>query len=333
MAIQTWLFTSTLFVVHCLTNLFALEWTLPTDVSTSTSQLDQAYVGVDANNNAFAVWVQGDGTDNIVSASRYDTTIGQWETPTALSATNSYLPHLAVTQNGNCIVVWQRDDSANSYKKVEYAAYYNGSWTTAAKIDTGHPDNENECIASVSVDETGKALAVWQAGGNPGNVIRAGTYDFTTNTWNQIQDLSSTGTQSRERATIACNPAGTAIAAWEVRDTVNNEFRIESAKYVSHAWQSAEIVTSSETLHELNPDIAIDPMGNAFVIWTEWDPSTYNLTMNAAGRTTSWALPVILSDAGYLVSGDIAKSAHIRMDNSGDAVALWVLVNSSLEQD
>lgn len=328
MKIKKYLLIFSFLAVLFLSSLQATEWTSPVDVSASTLELDQGHVALDANGNAFAVWVQGNGTTNVVTVSRFNAVTALWETPVTLSDNNSYLPQLSVSPDGNAIVIWQHQDSDLEYLKVEYAAYNNGSWTTAAKIDSTHPDDENEILPSVSINNVGTALAVWQAGGEPGNVIRAGKYDFATDTWSQIQDLSSVGVNSRERAMVSSNTQGTAIAVWEIRDTINNEFRIESSKYYSGSWHSVEIVATSSTLHQLNPDVAIDNIGNACVTWSEWDPSTYAFSINVANRTSSWSLPEVLADSGYIASSDLNKIAVIRLDNSGNAVALWVIFDS-----
>lgn len=303
----------------------AQEWSPPFDISEVTAETDAPCVGVDAEGNGFAVWVQGDNIQNLVTGSRYDATTEVWSEPVTLSLHNSYTPQLTVSAAGDAIAVWRRVET--DYQKVEYAVYHNGAWSFGAAVDSTHSDDENELSPQVAVDNYGHAIAVWQVGGVPGTVIRAGKYDFDSNTWSSIQDISANSPVNvRNNPYIAVNKSGDGIVVWELKDITNSSFGIEANKYKLGAWLGAEVVSSSETLQQLFPQVAIDNVGNGIAVWTEWDSVVFDYTVKSSRRTNFWDAPISISSTGNF-SGMYTFIANIGVDNSGDAIAIWGLVD------
>lgn len=272
----------------------------------------------------------GDGTTYVINASFYDVTTSLWSDPVTISGSNAYNPQIAVNQDGSAIAVWCRSDDSIPYSKVEYAVFEYGLWSAAAPIDTTNPDDSQELLPQVGVDNQGGAVAVWQAGGSPGNVVRAGTYDFDSDTW-FTQDISACEGNTRQHAALAVNNSGAAFVVWELLDLNNNAFGIESNHLIDGDWYEVDTVTTSSILQEIFPRIAVDPVGNAQAIWTEWNPSTYAFTINSSRRSItydSWDGAQVISDFGNFNETRI-PFADIGVDNSGEAIAIWSLFDEA----
>ncbi len=80
-------------------------------------------VAFDASGNAFAVWVQHDGTFSSIYANRYDALSGSWGTAELIDAgaNTAQYPQVAVDAGGNAFAVWQQGDG--TYSSI-YANHY-----------------------------------------------------------------------------------------------------------------------------------------------------------------------------------------------------------------
>lgn len=123
----------------------------PTGTLTTSAALivNRHNVGIDSSGNAFAVWTNSVG--NVV-VSKFNGV--SWSPQTIALTTGNVAPYIAVAPGGTAVVVWE-DSAGNGI-----ASAYNGtSWGTPTQFTvdpigtTGFP--------SVSVDNTGNALAIW----------------------------------------------------------------------------------------------------------------------------------------------------------------------------
>jgi hypothetical protein len=123
---------------------------------------------------------------------------------------------------------------------------------------------------------------------------------------------------SYPRIAVASN--GDALAVW--RQVYNGRDVIVSARYSTAAgWDSAQQIAPGNKGYALDHDIAIDPKGNAVVVWQELDSTENRYKIWAARYSvgTGWGLPGRIETN---VIGD-AIEPMIAMDDSGNATAVW----------
>jgi hypothetical protein len=123
---------------------------------------------------------------------------------------------------------------------------------------------------------------------------------------------------SHPRIAVASN--GDALAVW--RQLYNGRDVIMSTRYSPAAgWDSAQPVAPGNKGSGLDHDSAINPLGNAVVVWQEHD-STENRDKIWAARylvATGWGPPGRIEAN---VIGDAVEPV-VAMDDSGNATAVW----------
>jgi hypothetical protein len=93
-------------------------WGTAESIDAGVYDADSPRVAVDANGNAFAVWIQDDGTYQSIYANRWDAAAGAWAGAVLIDAGDSRAayPRVAVDVNGNAIAVWLQED--DTYQSV-----------------------------------------------------------------------------------------------------------------------------------------------------------------------------------------------------------------------
>jgi predicted enzyme related to lactoylglutathione lyase len=144
----------------------ASAWSGAVIIDAGDNNAGNPQVAVDANGNAFAVWMQFDGTYNNIYANRYDTLSGAWSGAVYIDiySYDSEYPQVAVDANGNAIAVWEQYNGTYSWiRAIRYDAL-SGTWFGTEIINAryyGTHANISE-FPQVAVNANGSAIAVWQ---------------------------------------------------------------------------------------------------------------------------------------------------------------------------
>jgi hypothetical protein len=139
--------------------------------------------------------------------------------------------------------------------------------------------------------------------------------------WNAAQNVSPVSLQSSEPQ-VGVDQYGNAVAVWTQKDVSGNN-RIAAAyrpsgltglfgavqQYVSAAGQNAS-----------EPQIAVDPAGNAVAVWSRFDGTMLRIqaAYRPAGAASTFGAAQDLSDT----LGE-AFSPQVGISDSGEAVAIW----------
>ncbi|MBN2401064.1 MAG: hypothetical protein JXN64_01570 [Spirochaetes bacterium] len=84
-------------------------------------------------------------------------------------------------------------------------------------------------------------------------------------------------------------------------------------------WQTAELIETDNTGDAKNPQIAMNPEGNAIAVWVQWNGSFYDLIARRYVKGTGWTAPEVIEDSDTAN----AESPQIGMDSEGSAIAVW----------
>jgi len=270
-------------------------------------------VAVDSSGNAVAVWQQHDGVRSNINANRYvvGTGWGIAETIEMDDTAGAYTPSVAVDSGGNATAVWVHDDGTR-YNIYSNRYLVGTGWGTAELIEA---DTGNAATPEVAVDSSGNAIAVWgQLAGTPYNIY-ANRYVVGTG-W-ETAELIETDTGNAEYPQVAVDLSGNAVAVWWQSDGTRDN--IWANRYVvGTGWGTAELIETDDTGPAREPQVAVDPSGNAVTVWMQDDGTFFNIYANRFVVGTGWgAAELVEAETGY------AAYPQLAVDPSGNAVAVW----------
>jgi hypothetical protein len=283
-------------------------WEPPQDLSAAGQPTTFPQLGVDAAGNAVAVWVGYSGITPIVQAAIRPAASGVWSAPQQISAIGERAenPQVAVDPAGNALAVWQ---GGNGVRAAARPA--GGVWQTPEDVSAGG------YFPQVTLDETGNAVAVWQTPNPPESIVQAAVRPAVSGVWQEPEDLSAAG-QHACCAQVASDPPGTAIAVWVRSNGTNPIVQAAVRPAASGVWETPQDLSAAGQ-NAREPQVAIDPAGNAIAIWDRWNGATW--IVQAAVRpeaSGAWGTPTDVSGAC-----EYAEWPQIALDGAGDAVAVW----------
>ena len=315
----------------------ARQWGLATLLQTGNTGSGYApQLTVNASGHAVAVWQHYDGSRYHVWANHYNALIGQWGVAQALtgSASDAFEPQVAISANGNALVVWRGqdgpyDDPATTLVAGEYyvsslwAKHYNAGtkiWEPAATaLETDNLKGRDASAARVVMDSSGNGVVVWQQFN--GTVTSVYATRYTAGTW-AISGAISTGSAGvAVSPQIAMDDGGNAIAVWRQYDA-NARYSIWARRYVAAtlAWGAPALVESDNSGDAFDPQLAVSAGGDAWVAWHQHDGAVYNIKANRYAVASDLWSSAMLIDSN---NPGNAMHAQIAINASGDAFAVW----------
>src|SRR5690348_7368901 len=98
-------------------SIWSQNWSSPVTVSNpslSSNPTNFPPVVVDAQGNAFTIWVSTESSLNVVRASHFDANTQMWSTPVQIGSDSASDVHAAITTDGKVIAVWTNSASTPS---------------------------------------------------------------------------------------------------------------------------------------------------------------------------------------------------------------------------
>jgi len=115
---------------------------------------------------------------------------------------------------------------------------------------------------------------------------------------------------------VSVNPDGNALAVWQHQASVPPGATIWASSYTAAGgWYKAERIDPRDISNATNPQIAIDPAGNALAVWQE-DLGSSGIWQNRYTRDSGW-----IFYNGIVSSG--AANPQVALDPAGNALAVW----------
>ena len=165
---------------------------------------------MDGNGNAFAVWVQLNGSGlGDVWANRYAAGSG-WGAAEQIETDivgDAFRPEISVDGSGNAFAVWDQFDAQNIWSNRYLVG---GGWGTAEVINTAIGSSQSPRIAA---DANGNTLAVWQQSDVNGFDIWANRY-VAGSGWGTPGQIETDESGSAYDPQVAVDGYGNMVSVW-----------------------------------------------------------------------------------------------------------------------
>ena len=225
-------------------------------------------------------------------------------------------PALAANGAGHAIAVWSQSSAiyANRYQPQ-------AGWAGRVPVSANDPAS-GFFDANVATNGQGQAVALWVRSGITSYLLEASMFT-PTGGWTTALTLSTTVDPRGFQPRIAVDASGNALAVWVQRATNFSPWQLFAWRFVaaSQSWEPALRLDSNSIGEPAdNPEVAINPAGEAFVVWPApgSTPGSYALWSRRMAAGGSWDIPVQLDPAA---SGP--PEQRVAVDASGNAMVVF----------
>lgn len=265
---------------------------------------------VDRNGNVTVIWERFAGPNEIVLQTVDRPTGGTWTEPidVAKADQGTHLePWLAVDWEGNSTAVWEQGEVIQSSFRP-----FAGEWGEPIPLS-----GEESVLPQAAMDARGDATAVWmrQDGSHP---VVESSYRPEQGEWEAPTQVSQPG-EGSGNPHVAIDAKGDSLVVWRGEDE-GEELLRAAYRPVGGSWgPPANVSAPGEQVQE--PRAALDPDGNAIVVWAgDSGEEGGNDIVRAAYKPVGgeWEAPTALSaDGGNGFPSDVV------FDTAGNAALVW----------
>jgi hypothetical protein len=279
--------------------------------------LEDAYglqIAVDLLGNETAIWGRRLGRSGVVQSATRPAG-GSWSPPVTLSAAGAWPGLLSAGPEGTVTAVWLLEREEGWRSVVQSATRsVGGSWSAPVNLSPVEQDARSPQIA---LDPQGGATVVWEE--EHRGAIQSATRP-AGGSWSAPVTLSAPGVGAAWPQ-VAVDSEGNATAVWagDVGRGPQSS-RIQSAtRSIEGSWSVPVSISKPGHRHVQDPQIAVDPQGDATAIWQRSNGSY--LVVQGATRPAggSWSRPVDIT-TGH---GRGGQHQRLVMDSWGNATAIW----------
>ncbi len=245
---------------------------------------------------------------------------GIWSVPQTISdPTQSSFQNVLTMNNSGQVVVSFFLDSSNA--AINVSSNNGGSWLPSPIAVTS--DNSVNNVSS-SLNSTGNALIVWDSQSGGLYSIKYAIYNFPAGlgSTNQVTSLAS----NFYRPSVSYNAAGQAVAGFADQST--------GGAYVSLfdgvSWSITPTSLSTLPINDnYSTAVAMNGLGEALVVWREFQPVTGLSLLNVASfdgnfSSPTWSTATTLSDPTRNASPNYHITTHVvTLDDAGNGVVIW----------
>ncbi|MDX6609132.1 MAG: hypothetical protein QOF85_1057 [Solirubrobacterales bacterium] len=283
-------------------------------------------VALDDAGNAVVVWQKNDNTVQ----SSYRPAAGSWAgalqaSPVGAVALN---PQVAISPTGMAWAIWRHKLNRKAGDPVVTVEVIrrqgSAAWSVPTLRDLTPAPTETSPIAveepQIEWNANGQRMAAWAnqpASGVAFMEERWGSGgDFGG--WGEPPVFLSDGTRNVEVPRIAIDGQGRGVAVWRSFDESGLGVRASTTAFINGSWSASVPLATNQT--GIEPQVAIDPAGDATAVW----PALGGL-ISAASRPAGGVF-----GAAAPIKADGADP-RVAMDAAGDAIISWALLGGGIE--
>lgn len=194
---------------------FGGNWSSPVSLTLPGENALGADIAMDFNGNAVVTWRRSDELNFVIQAATLPAG-GYWSSSVTLSepGENVCVPNVAVSPNGNAVVVWSRFNEFN--RIVQSSSLLFGASHWSLPLNVSFSDQDANC-PQVAMDGNSNAFAIWPS--DTGNNFMIQTSKLPLGgVWTIPINISGLDFDS-DSPDIAITPSGYAVANWTAVST------------------------------------------------------------------------------------------------------------------
>ncbi|MBU7023502.1 MAG: hypothetical protein HXS40_04985 [Theionarchaea archaeon] len=287
-------------------------------------------VGVDGTGNSYLVWYGTSGDDQgiywakitekgtvekIIKASTYEDN----------QVSDDYDPHIAVDSEGNSYVVWYgvtRNDSAIYWAKIDPSGILEDVEEISTRRDGAKASARNP---QIGIDVQGNSFVTWQAAGAKNQDIYFVRID-DSGVQGVVQLISTNKdsiTYNDYNPQIAVDSEGNSNVVWYGYDGNDREIYWVSIDSTGTPGEVAKISThvDNRDLDDYNPQIAVGPQANSYVVWNGFDGSDLEIYWVAVTAGHPGIVEKISTHQDNAFKNDY--NPQIAVDSEGNSYVAW----------
>lgn len=213
--------------------------------------------------DVFAVWCNNE--KRVVQGALGRRNATRWTTPKALSEFGNQVTNaeIAIDFRGNAIAVWS---SRIGIDYVVQAATRQKGYKWQAPVNLS-ADGECSIQPSLSMNFEGTAIVSWQKSDGVYSIIQLATKVSGSN-WSSPINLSTEGDDATDSQAVISS-SNKIFVAWKRSNGAN--FVIQTSTKEFESVFSDPLTISEEGHDAVNPQIAIDKLGNTVAVWRRSD--------------------------------------------------------------
>lgn len=256
----------------------------------------------------------------------YRSAEGNWRTDVPVNDSSRFVdaPAIAVDGNGGAYALWmdERNDDGDIYFAYRPS---NGDWGTNIRVNDDATEAEQIC-PSIAVDLFGNAYAVWADKRN-GDWDAYFAYRPAGGNWGGNTRINDSLGTVQYCPTIAIDSSGNAYVVWG--DDRHGGSSIYFAYRPKGEDWGPNVRVEYSSSWSWDPDIAVDPWGNAYAIWAA---SAVHSDIYFAYRPvgSDWGPSVRVDDDSRKVT---QYAQAIAVDIYGNAYAVWADFRNETRSD
>ena len=202
--------------------------------------------------------------------------------------------------NNTAVVSWIKNTGGTNYDLK--SSFNDGSVWTDHPIASITSDSTPSLFLSMS--PSGDLLfASWIEATNPTKALKVSLYNFTSQTWEAPDTLSSSFDGSEDFSPIAVSDSGIAIAQWVEKISMKS---LKTKIYKNGTWASETTRSTVSNMGSLNTrPFSINDEGHALLLWGEQQPSTSDVSLKFSsfdGSVWSPAKDILIDMGGSGIS-------------------------------
>lgn len=294
-------------------------WVGLSDISDgSYNAAESAAVGMDAKGDTILVWVQNNGTKNLIAAARRPAG-GEFEAPVWLSSpeVNSSSPVVATDPRGDATAAWIEGEAPDQ-GHIQATWCPAGGAFTPAKTLTG-PGATNPVVA---MDSKGDATVAWEWSNSYEEIDAASRP--AGGEFEERPSLSGYSFNDAVMPAVAMDPEGNTTVVW--KDDKGGTPGDEYPNLIQMSTQPASAGFGPPTGFALDasyPAVSMDSHGDTTVVWARNENATNIIEASTRmSLNTSFETPVVLSSSSA-GEDEYAIRPEVAMDAAGDTIVAW----------
>ncbi len=290
--------------------------------------VDDLQIAMDGSGHAIALWTQKDSatsTRNLM-ASHFDPANAEWSDPQNIEANPgaATFPRIAMNADGYAVVVWQQWNEADSMVNLWATRYVPGTgWIGLERLDDGSGSTLN---SEVAITPDGSAIVVWEQSVGP--VGASADADilvrhYTPGTGWSSPTFMENSANSARRPHVAIDSSGNAMAVWEQEDGTSTNIHARRYDNSTSQWGDVELLDTNDFTAS-SPRVAMNPTGDAMVVWAQSDGSRISLwSKHYDASTATWGRTQLAETDNSGDIGFLRAPPQVAMDDEGNAIAAW----------